>query len=99
MRSEGILSSILAVLGILVAQYLGLLLNEAVFYCSFTNRFAAGYRVLVISSSCTYRVLLLTPHSLRQFASLHKRGESPQAARSPEELQALLFSQFHSKPS
>src|SRR5207302_3237734 len=37
----------------LIAQYLGLLLSESVFYCSFTNRFASGYTINLKPESIT----------------------------------------------
>ncbi len=46
--SGPLIKPIIADLDILVAQYLKLLLNDAVSYRSFTNRFASGYSVLVI---------------------------------------------------
>jgi hypothetical protein len=43
-------------LGVLVARYPKLLLNDVVFYCSFTSTYAAGYNVLASSGVTHARV-------------------------------------------
>jgi hypothetical protein len=43
---KGMCSSIVSGLGVLVALYLRLLLNDGMFYCSFTIRYAGGFNVL-----------------------------------------------------
>ncbi len=43
---KGMCSSIVSGLGVLVALYLRLLLNDVMFYCSFTIRYAGGFNVL-----------------------------------------------------